>query len=841
MGSEGKTLLLVEDDAIIGLSESAILRREGYDVIHVGSGEAALETVASGTAIDLILMDINLGQGMDGTEAAQGILAIRDIPIVFLSSHTEKEVVLKTEGISSYGYIVKNSGPTVLFTSIRMAFRLHEARTRLEASIAEQGRVEAALSQRLVALTQPLEGGGEGLRFDDLFAREEIQAIQDAFAQATGVASIITRADGTPITRPSSFRRICSDFVRSSPEGLRRCLESDSVIAGDLGGGPKLQPCLSAGLWDGGTSISVGDRIIAKWLIGQVRDEDTDLDALEAYADVLGVDRREYRKALEEVPFMSRARFEEICQALSLIAHQLSKVAYQNVQQARYISESRAASEVLRASEASLRRAEAAAGIGSWTLDLKSRIMTASEGAVRLYGVAEGKDLLENIQKVPLPEYRPILDQALAALLDRGQAYDVTFRIKRPNDGAILDIRSTAEFDPASAKVFGIIRDITEAVKDTQRIKESEAHFREIFQNASIPLLEEDFSGAKQRLDELGREGMVDLDNWLGTHPEEIHGLIGRVKLLRVNKAYCELLGIDTSRGMGGAISVLPTVVPERLRREFVHFHRGALTYTEALVLSRPGKPDLSLKLLLSIPPEHATDWSRVFVSFIDMTNERNQEMRLEGLLRDKETLMKELEHRVKNSMALISSLFDLESERLPDEATRQVFQDAQERVRTVSSIYDLLSRSTGSESLDSKAQVGELVRLIRETYLGDRENIEIALDVESQPIPIKQGVAISLIINELLTNALKYAFSPGQAGRIDLGFRRAGQAYVVTVADNGKGLPPGFEPGKGDRLGFKLVEMLSSQYGGSMAASSGPGLRVEVRIPLMVPAPEKG
>ena len=93
MGCEGKTLLLVEDDAIIGLSESAILRQgrlRGHPCGERGGGRQ--EAVAAGTsrAIDLILMDINLGQGMDGTEAAQGILAIRDIPIVFLSSHTER-------------------------------------------------------------------------------------------------------------------------------------------------------------------------------------------------------------------------------------------------------------------------------------------------------------------------------------------------------------------------------------------------------------------------------------------------------------------------------------------------------------------------------------------------------------------------------------------------------------------------------------------------------------------------------------------------------------------------------------------------------------------------------
>jgi DNA-binding NarL/FixJ family response regulator len=94
-----------------------------------------IEAVVHGkTRIDLILMDINLGPGMDGTQAAEKILEHTDIPIVFLSSHTEPSVVEKTEKITSYGYIVKNSGITVFDASIKMAFKLHKAKTEMRES-----------------------------------------------------------------------------------------------------------------------------------------------------------------------------------------------------------------------------------------------------------------------------------------------------------------------------------------------------------------------------------------------------------------------------------------------------------------------------------------------------------------------------------------------------------------------------------------------------------------------------------------------------------------------------------------------------------------------------------
>jgi PAS domain S-box-containing protein len=129
--TEQKTILLVEDEAIIALTEKLILENNQYRVIIASSGEKAILTLEKNTGIDLVLMDINLGPGMDGTEAAERILRVHDLPLVFLSSHTEREVVEKTEGITSYGYIVKNSGEMVLIASIKMAFRLFDSNRQL--------------------------------------------------------------------------------------------------------------------------------------------------------------------------------------------------------------------------------------------------------------------------------------------------------------------------------------------------------------------------------------------------------------------------------------------------------------------------------------------------------------------------------------------------------------------------------------------------------------------------------------------------------------------------------------------------------------------------------------
>jgi len=148
-----KTILLVEDEPLIALVEKRTLENHGYAVVTVNTGEKAIEYLQHSDDIDLILMDIDLGAGMDGTEAAETILHEREIPLAFLSSHTDPETVEKTEGITSYGYILKNSGDTVLLASIRMAFRLYE--TKREA--VRQNMLTAAAHEQLRLSTEQLE------------------------------------------------------------------------------------------------------------------------------------------------------------------------------------------------------------------------------------------------------------------------------------------------------------------------------------------------------------------------------------------------------------------------------------------------------------------------------------------------------------------------------------------------------------------------------------------------------------------------------------------------------------------------------------------------------------
>ncbi|MBF0429935.1 MAG: PAS domain S-box protein [Fibrobacteria bacterium] len=126
--SENKIILLVEDEILIALEQKERLEECGYQVIVAGSGEEAITITEENQSLDLIIMDVDLGDGMDGTQASALILQKKELPIVFLSNHTDQETVEKTEKIASYGYVIKNTGFAVLNTSIKMAFKLFNAK-----------------------------------------------------------------------------------------------------------------------------------------------------------------------------------------------------------------------------------------------------------------------------------------------------------------------------------------------------------------------------------------------------------------------------------------------------------------------------------------------------------------------------------------------------------------------------------------------------------------------------------------------------------------------------------------------------------------------------------------
>jgi len=179
----------------------------------------------------------------------------------------------------------------------------------------------------------------DNIQFNDIFNLDEIQHLQDLFSETTGVASIIAHPDGKPITKPSNFCDLCANIMRKSYKGLAKCYDSNELLGMYNPRGPLLQPCLGCGMWNAGASITVGNKHMATWLIGQIRTEEVDDQLLVNYADDIGADREEFIKAYRRVPFMPLEQFHKVSNMLFAFANEISEKAYGNFLLKRQIAE----------------------------------------------------------------------------------------------------------------------------------------------------------------------------------------------------------------------------------------------------------------------------------------------------------------------------------------------------------------------------------------------------------------------------------------------------------------------------------------------------------------------
>lgn len=335
--------------------------------------------------------------------------------------------------------------------------------------------VEEGLNKRLIALTQPI--GNATILFDELFNISELQNLQDEFAKATGVASLILSPDGVPLTAPSNFTRLCNDIIRNSEKGCANCRISDAVIGRPNLYGPIIQPCLSGGLWDAGAAIVVNGQHIASWLIGQVRDETQTEEKMAAYAREIGADEMTFLEAFREVPSMSLEKFEHISKALFTLANQLSTTAYQNIQQARFITDRNKAEEALWKEKAFLRSLIDSADDLIYFKDIHGVYLGCNKASESFTGLSEEEQIGKtdfDFFDAGLAEYivshdKEVLSGGVAVHLEESV-------IATDGSTVFLDTVKTPIIgqDGYPIGLVGISRDITERKKAEQQLQQAQ-------------------------------------------------------------------------------------------------------------------------------------------------------------------------------------------------------------------------------------------------------------------------------------------------------------------------------------------------------------------------------
>ncbi|MEQ9551312.1 MAG: two-component regulator propeller domain-containing protein [Coleofasciculus sp. G3-WIS-01] len=268
---------------------------------------------------------------------------------------------------------------------------------------------------------------------------------------------------------------------------------------------------------------------------------------------------------------------------------------------------------------------------------------------------------------------------------------------------------------------------------------------------------------------------------------------------------------------------------------EYIHFIHQFLASSE-LTASQvvDFKIKDSIRNYLIIAQKYQQGKAAVLVG-IDITEQKQAEAELQTSLREKIVLLQEVHHRVKNNLQIISSLLDLQSQRLTDPQVLDVFQQSENRVKSMALVHNQLYQSTSLEKIDFADYVETLASYLFQSYGVNRSLINlIKLQIDVEPISLNLDTAIpcGLLLNELLSNALKYAFPESRPGVITIKLTsECDRRLTLTVQDNGIGLPEGFEPENPKTLGFQLIQALSEQLEGELDITQDQGTQFTIRF----------
>jgi two-component sensor histidine kinase/CheY-like chemotaxis protein len=209
----------------------------------------------------------------------------------------------------------------------------------------------------------------------------------------------------------------------------------------------------------------------------------------------------------------------------------------------------------------------------------------------------------------------------------------------------------------------------------------------------------------------------------------------------------------------------------------------------------------------------------------VDITEQKAAERALSEALAGKDVLLREVHHRVKNNLQTISSLLNIQAEQLPDAAARRALRDAQRRVHSMALIHEQMYGDKDMDEVDFGEYARRLARDLFESFGAAAIHVRLRFALEPVSLAMDQMIPCGLILNELITNSLKYAFPGDRSGGILVSLQCANETVTLTVADDGAGLPPDSGVKRSGSLGTQIVEILTRQLGGTFNRQSAGGV----------------
>lgn len=214
-----------------------------------------------------------------------------------------------------------------------------------------------------------------------------------------------------------------------------------------------------------------------------------------------------------------------------------------------------------------------------------------------------------------------------------------------------------------------------------------------------------------------------------------------------------------------------------------------------------------------------------------DITERKKVEKKLENSLNDKEMLIKEIHHRVKNNLMIISSLLSIQARYIKDKEIQNIFKESQSRARSMALIHEKLYMNDDNKKIDFGSYIHELINELFRTYADQPGNVFLELEIDSYKLDVNTAIPLGLVINELVSNSLKHAFPDNRTGIIKVEFHRENNEFILTLSDDGIGLPEGFKIENANSMGLILVKNLVEQVDGILELVRKPGTKFTIRF----------
>jgi PAS domain S-box-containing protein len=388
-------------------------------------------------------------------------------------------------------------------------------------------------------------------------------------------------------------------------------------------------------------------------------------------------------------------------------------------------------------------------------------------------------------------------------LITMTNGQSVVVEVMEPRLDAFVEV-STSPILGADGKPFAsvhIIRDITERKKIETKLSDSESRLRTLFTSMA-----EGVALHKLILDEGGKPC--------------------NYQIIDVNSQFESIIGIKRS----DIVQKLATDAYGLADAPFLE------VYAKVALLGNPCRFESHFVPMDKYFEISVTPWGNMGFAtvFSDVTEKKLASKRISASLAEKEVLLKEIQHRVKNNMQVVASLLKLQSGRVKDPRDAQLFQDSQESIKSMALVYERLYQSEDLAHISLRKYVTDLVGGLIKSYCTNPAGCKTVIDVSDIEVNLDVAIPCGLVMNEVISNSLKYAFPKNAGGTIKVIVHHSSSDLVLELSDDGIGLPDGFSPEKQTgSLGVQLIHTLvRHQLGGKVDIDSSSGTKYVISIP---------